>query len=159
MITEFGLEPFPVTVRSLQITLIDKLHALNSNSLRGRIRSYSRHLYDIHMILPHIKFDGEFFRLLKEIGEYERKALASLRVPIKLDPSGPAASLRDVMTNNVYKEDYETVTMPLLFRKVSYGDAVRSLASAIEKIDYTEGEFIVDPPKYFTLYRRRTAKV
>jgi len=158
VISEFDLGPCPVTVQSLQITLIDKLHSLNSNSLRGRINSYSRHLYDIHKILPHIKFDREFFRLLKEIGEHERKALALLRKPIDLDPSGLTASLRTVISNNVYKEDYETVTLPLLFKKVSYEDAVRSLASAIDEIDYAEGEFLIDPPINFMLRGRRTAK-
>ena len=109
------------------------------------------------MILPHIRFDEEFFRLLKELGEYDKKALANLRYPIDFDPSQLAASLKKMVYDKVYKNDYETVTMPLLFKKVSYEDAARSLSSAADKMGYEEGEFVIDPPMNFTL-RRRTAK-
>ncbi|MDR0335184.1 MAG: nucleotidyl transferase AbiEii/AbiGii toxin family protein [Methanomassiliicoccaceae archaeon] len=158
VISKFDLGPFDVTVQSLQVTFIDKLHSLNSNSLRGRINAYSRHLYDIHKILPHIRFDGEFFRLLKEIGEHERKAVAAFRVPIDLDPSALTASLRNVISDDVYKNDYETTTFPLLFVKVPYEDTIRSLGTALDEIDAEEGEFAVEPQLNFLIRARRTAK-
>jgi len=159
IIAKYGLGPFDATVQSLPITLIDKLHALNSNYLKGKITSYSRHLYDIHKILPHVVFNEEFFRLLKELGENDRKALAGLRRPILFDPADLTASLRKIVSENVYKNDYETTTLPLLFKKVPYEDAVRSLRTALTKIDgIEEGSLSLDPPMNFIIRSRRTAK-
>jgi hypothetical protein len=106
LISKFDLEPFDVTVQALQVTLIDKLYALNSNYLKGRVDGYSRHLYDIHRILPQIRFDGELFRLLTEVGKHQRKELAGLKHPIDFDPTGLPASLRKIISEDVYKPKF-----------------------------------------------------
>jgi len=110
------------------------------------------------MILPYIEFSKEFFELLEEIGEFEKSDLAKMRVPINFDPSGLAGSLREIISKDVYKEDYENVTMPLLFRKVPYDEAISSLRTAVDKMHVEEGEFKIDLSLNFTLCRR-TAKV
>ena len=158
VIAEYGLEPFDATVQSLNITFIDKLYALIVYHLKNRVEGRSRHLYDLHRILPHIELNGEFFRLLEEMGEYERNDLASMRSPIDIDPSMFTTSLRNIISEEVYKKDYETKTLPLLFDAVPYKETVRSLQSVIDRIDAEGGEFLVDKPMNFIVHGRKTAK-
>jgi hypothetical protein len=158
VIAEYGLEPFDATVQSLNITFIDKLYALIVYHLKNRVEGRSRHLYDLHRILPHIELNGEFFRLLEEMGEYERNDLASMRSPIDIDPSMFTTSLRNIISEEVYKKDYETKTLPLLFDAVPYEETVRSLRSVIDRIDAESGEFLVDKPMNFIIHGRTAAE-
>ncbi|MCL1904777.1 MAG: nucleotidyl transferase AbiEii/AbiGii toxin family protein, partial [Methanomassiliicoccaceae archaeon] len=140
----YGLESFDITVQSLELTLVDKLYALNTYYLKGRIDARSRHLYDIHKILPHVVFDKEFFDLLAEIGEKERNDFEKMREPVDFDPSGLAGSLREIVDEETYRKDYENNTMPLLFDRTPYEDVIASLLSVIDEIDVEEGEFLID---------------
>jgi hypothetical protein len=161
VVSKYDLGPFDISVQTLQLTFVDKLYALNSYHMRNRIEARSRHLYDLHKILPHIKFDKEFFGLLRELGEYERNEFARSGNFADFDPSNLTEYLRGIISRNAYRDDYESNTLPLLFRKVPYEDTVHSLGYALSRIDdMEEGEFMIDVIAELRISPcRRTAKV
>ena len=142
VISEFGLEPFDVAVQPLKITFIDKLYAVAVNCLEKKITRQSRHLYDLHMIIPHIEFDKEFFLLLKEIGEYETSGFMNKET--SFDPSALKEILRNIISEGAYEKDYEDNTLPLLFEPVPYSDVARSMLSSLDDMETEEGEFLID---------------
>ena len=40
--------------------------------------------------------------------------------------------LREIIDKKVYKEDYDTITVPLLFENVSYDKAITALESILQ---------------------------
>ena len=41
--------------------------------------------------------------------------------------------LKEIISKNIYKENYENITLPLLFETVSYEQAVAALSDILEK--------------------------
>ncbi len=68
-LSDYGLEPFMMNVQALERTLIDKVFAICDYYLTQKSRRLSRHIYDIHKILPLVKFDEHFKELLEKVRE------------------------------------------------------------------------------------------
>ena len=66
-IEKYDLFPFEINVQSLERTLIDKIYALCDYAISNKIYRHSRHLYDIHMILPLIDINDDFIKLFNEV--------------------------------------------------------------------------------------------
>ncbi|GHV00917.1 hypothetical protein FACS1894211_09530 [Clostridia bacterium] len=132
VIEQYGLEPFPVTVQTLERTFIDKLFALCDYVLDGRITEHSRHLYDLHMIKNHVKIDKKFRALFEEV----RRAREGQVGCLSAEPNIQIPKLlRGIIKDEVYRYDYEHITTSLLYDKVPYEVAVKSLAKIISELD------------------------
>jgi len=68
-LSDYGLVPFMMNVQALERTLIDKVFAICDYYLTQKSRRLSRHIYDIHKILPLVKFDEHFKELLEKVRE------------------------------------------------------------------------------------------
>ena len=64
---KFMLDKFSMKLQSLERTYIDKVFALCDYYIEGKSKRYSRHLYDIYMLTPLMKFDDNFKSLVEEI--------------------------------------------------------------------------------------------
>ncbi|MDR0334921.1 MAG: nucleotidyl transferase AbiEii/AbiGii toxin family protein [Methanomassiliicoccaceae archaeon] len=127
IISECGLEPFQVRVQSLERTFADKIFAMCDYYMTGKINGQSRHLYDIHKILPHMTLNDDlkdFIGEVRKVREGKRDCLSAAK-----DVSLPG-TIDTVMANNAYKRDYNERTAPLLYETVAYAD----IASSMRKI-------------------------
>jgi hypothetical protein len=129
IISEYGLEPYPVRVQSIERTFIDKLFAICDYYLDGRIREHSRHLYDIHKLLPYIKIDETLKQLMVET-RLARQGKAFC--PSAAENQDIKELLQRVISESTYKKDYQTITEDLLFESVTYEQAIESLSSVID---------------------------
>lgn len=128
LISQFELEPFFVNVQSLKRTFIDKLFALGDYYLNGKIIEHSRHIYDLYKLRNAVVMDENLRELFKEV-----------RIERSLHPTCVSAaegvSLREVLQKIIdektYKRDYESITEGLLFEKVSYDRAIKSLQEIV----------------------------
>lgn len=132
---KYGLEPFMMNVQALERTLIDKVFAICDYYLTEKSRRLSRHIYDIHKILPLIKFDEQFKELLQKVRE--------IRCSLDICPSAkPEINrnqlLKEICDKNFFKHDYEGVTQFFIFDNIKYKEAKISLQKIIESGVFTE---------------------
>ena len=129
IVNEFELEPFTMTVQSLERTLIDKVFALCDYYLQDKIHRHSRHIYDIHMLLPHITINEEFKNLILEV----RNQRASMKIcPSAYEGIIINQLLKNIITKEIYKDDYTTITTYFQNKPVAYNEAVKTLEKIID---------------------------
>lgn len=129
IIEEYGLQPFTMTVQTLDRTLIDKVFALCDYYLQGKTKRHSRHIYDIYMLLPRVTLD-ENFRLL--IGEV-RSHRAKMAICPSAQPEVSISSmLGEILRNRTYEQDYDTITHYFLNHPLPYEEAVAALHRIID---------------------------
>ena len=128
-IAEYELEPFNMKVQVLDRTLVDKVFALCDYYLEGKTTRHSRHVYDIHMLLPHVALDERFKTLVKEVREDRKASPVCLSAQ---DGVNVPDLLLKIVTENIYKSDYEELTERLLEEKVAYQEAIKSIRALIE---------------------------
>lgn len=121
---EYELRPFTMNVQSIERTLIDKVFAICDYYMQGKIKRYSRHIYDIYMLLPQIEQDQSFKKLVKQV----RK----LRAEMSVCPSAVAgvdvpALLYEIIDKEVFKEDYANITTYFQNHPLEYENAIRAL--------------------------------
>lgn len=122
---EYGLLPFTMKIQGLDRTLIDKVFAICDYYMKKMTRRYSRHLYDIYKLLPLVPLDDDFRKLVKEVREIRAKN-------VKLCPSAqPGVNvteiLYDIINNEIYRNDFETVTCRILNEQISYDVCISAI--------------------------------
>lgn len=126
---EFNLMPFEITVQAIERTLVDKVFALCDYYMAGNTDRHSRHLYDIYKILENTILPESFASLIIEV--------RALRAPLPICPSAAGGIninciLREIISKDVYKQDYKQITESLLFSPVSYETAISSLQYLVD---------------------------
>lgn len=126
---EFDLMPFEITVQTIERTLIDKVFALCDYYMSGKTERHSRHLYDIHKILENTILPESFAALIGEV--------RALRAPLPICPSAANGIninciLEEIISKDVYRQDYKQITENLLFSPLSYETAISSLQHLID---------------------------
>lgn len=121
---EYGLLPFQMKIQSIERTLADKVFALCDYYLEGRLKRHSRHIYDIYMLYPHVAQTEEFKQLVHKVREQ--------RSNMSICPSAVAGQnipelLNTILRDEVYKEDYSTITSYFQHTPVPYEEAVSAL--------------------------------
>ena len=126
---EFSLEPFCMKVQDINRTLADKVFAICDYYLEGKTERHSRHLYDIHKLLPLIKLDSDFRNLVVEVraGRLDSKVCHSAKEGIN-----PNEILNKIIEENTFKEDYDAVTDNLLNEIIAYNDVIASLQIVVD---------------------------
>ena len=128
--SEYGLQPFPMKVQSLERTLADKLFAIGDYYLAGReINKHSRHLYDIYKLFPLVKMDETFHQLVLDARKEREKN--DICLSAQEGVSLPAL-LQKIITEGAYRYGYNHLTVRLLDEDVSYEEAVAALTKIIE---------------------------
>jgi len=127
---QFGLEPFIMNVQSLERTFVDKVFALCDYYLQGKSKRYSRHLYDVYKLMPLVKMDDDFAKLVNEVREHR------LRMPYcpSAERSIDVVSLiNQFCDDDFYREDYQAITSYFAADYVAYEDVMANMR-AIAKI-------------------------
>ena len=123
-IVKYELEPFSIEVQTLARTLVDKTFAICDYYLTNKCRRHSRHLYDISKLLAEVEMNQNLVNLYNEV----RGMRAKIKVCISAQEG---VSLSEVLTKIIdeepFKEDYETLTMPLLYEDYPYNLCKESL--------------------------------
>jgi hypothetical protein len=127
---EFGLLAFEVKANSLERTFADKVFAVCDYYLmKGSLTRQSRHIYDLSKLLGVIGLN-EGMRNLMDIVKAQR--VGSYGNPSASDGVDLPGLLAEIKEKEVYRSDYERVTMPLLYEEVSHEEAVDALAVIAE---------------------------
>ena len=120
----YNLMPFEITTQTIERTLVDKVFALCDYYLDGKTERHSRHLYDIHKIIESVGISEKLSSLIPEV----RAVRAELSVCPSAKPRVCVTEiLHEIMKKQVYKGDYEDITMGLLFVPESYDTVIQSL--------------------------------
>lgn len=126
---QYGLEPFPILVQTLDRTLIDKVFALCDYYLTDRVAEHSRHLYDISKLLDVVSLDAGFAKLFQRV-RVDRQFGNSQCVSADSQYS-ITALLKEILEKDVYKTDYENITSHVLYESVTYDRAVMGIEELI----------------------------
>lgn len=126
----YDLAPFVLNVQTTDRTFVDKLFALGDYYLADTIQGHSRHIYDLYRILPTIKFDDDFKKLVKTVREErkEHKTCSSAQDNIDMN-----SLISEMISAEAYRHDYENITSALLFKPVDYNTAVKVLDEVIRE--------------------------
>lgn len=117
-------------LQSIERTYIDKVFALCDYYMEGRVKRYSRHLYDIYKLTPLISFDSTFRQLVTEV----RKHRATMQVcPSAAESVSVPEVVRAFCESGYYKADYETITAYFTEDEVPYEDTILCLSDLMRK--------------------------
>jgi hypothetical protein len=128
VVKEYGLQPFVMSVQGIDRTLADKVFALCDYYLQGKTKRYSRHIYDIYMLLPKVPQNEEFKELVRQV--------RLLRAEMSICPSAaPGVNipelLKEILDKEVYKSDYHEITTYFQKYPVSYEEAISAIREII----------------------------
>ncbi len=128
-ITEFQLDPFEMKVQGLDRTLVDKVFAVCDYYLQDKVQKHSRHLYDIYKLFSLVPQDEAFKKLVGEVREV--RAQSSICPSAQPGVDVPAL-LKKLISEKVYKSDYDNLTMQLLEEQVAYTVVIKTLTRIAE---------------------------
>lgn len=129
VLRQYELEIFPMKVQGIDRTLVDKVFAICDYYMKGNVKKHSRHIYDIYKLLPLIAQDESFRKLVKDV----RSVRAGTNIcPSAMQGVDVTALLKKIVAENVYKEDYNVLTVRLLEEKIGYEEALGAVESIAE---------------------------
>ena len=128
-IKQYDLEPFTLNVQTAERTMIDKMYALADYYLLNTTTEHSRNIYDIYKLSEIVTVDDTLKELALSVAEERRPHKMCLSVQ---NGKNVTEILREVIDKKTYKEDYDTITVPLLFEAVSYNTAVSALENILQ---------------------------
>lgn len=125
----YDLMPFEITTQTIERTLVDKVFALCDYYMQEKTERHSRHLYDIHKIVENMGISDELQKLIPEV-----RAVRSEMIVCPLAKEGVCVAdvLREIIESQVYKSDYEDITMGLLFVPETYDAVIQSLKKILD---------------------------
>lgn len=130
LITEYGLDLFPMRLQALERTYIDKIFALCDYFMEGKSKRYSRHLYDIYKLTPMIHIDDDFRFLVKEVREHRSKMKIC---PSAKDGVDIQALIHQFCAEDFFKSDYNDITDYFVDDMVKYTDAIETILELADK--------------------------
>lgn len=129
IITEYQLQPFKMTLQSLERTFADKVFALCDYYLAQKIQRNSRHIYDLYMLFPKIEMSDEFKELVGKIREHRAKMSICLSAQ---EGICIPELLKKIIEEDIYKADYEEITTYFQNHPVEYDKAITVLNAIID---------------------------
>lgn len=129
LVKQYGLERFTVKTITKERTLVDKIFAICDYHISGKLDRQSRHVYDIHQLLPLVKLDDDFLALFNRVKEY-RVNLETCH-SVRGDKS-ISFLLNELVEKNTYRNDYNARTYPLLYDGVTYNACLPSIKKIAE---------------------------
>ena len=125
----YNLMPFEITTQTIERTLVDKVFAICDYYMQGKTERHSRHLYDIHKIVTSIGITDEMKRRVPEV----REVRSNLSIcPSAMEEVSVTNILYEIIDKQVYKMDYENITLGLLFVPETYQAVIQSIRQLAE---------------------------
>lgn len=129
IVREFGIEPFEMTVQSLERTFADKVFAICDYYMEGKVKRHSRHIYDLYMLLPKIILDDAYRELVAEIRNH--RARMSICPPAQ--PGVDVSELlKEIITKEIYRADYKEITTYFQNHPLEYEKAISAIRTIAE---------------------------
>lgn len=135
IVNEYDLYPFMMKVQSIDRTLADKVFAICDYYLQGKTRRYSRHIYDIYMLLQVISLNDDFKNLVKQVRTVRSEMSICLSAAEGVDIP---KLLKEIIVKEVYKEDYASITTYFQNNPVSYEKAIEAVSTIAESGMFVE---------------------
>ena len=129
IVEEFGLQPFMMTLQSLERTFADKVFAVCDYYLAGNVKRHSRHIYDLYMLLPYITMNEEYKKLVHEIRLHRSRMPVCPSAQPQMDIN---ALLKKIMQDEVYRADYDDITAYFQNHPVPYSEVIGVLEKITE---------------------------
>ena len=129
IVDEYSLQPFVMNVQGIDRTLADKVFAICDYYIQGKTKRYSRHIYDIYMLLPVVELNEKFKELIKQVREVRAKMNVCPSAALGVDVP---KLLREIIEKEVYKEDYSEITTYFQNHPVSYESAIEAVRIVAE---------------------------
>lgn len=131
IIKEYDLEPFEMTIQSIDRTFIDKIFAVCDYHLQKNYLRYSRHIYDLHRIwksglLKMNKVNDIVEEVIKDRQLFGKSNLSCM------PGQKPNELLKEIYNNHVYKDDYNDITTAFIYKPVDYFIAIESIKEIYE---------------------------
>lgn len=133
LIKDFELEPFSMKVQGLDRTLADKIFAICDYYMLNTVQKHSRHLYDIHMLLPLVPMDENFRELMHDVREDRKASPVCVSAQDEVDIS---AVLQQIIKENAYRSDYNNLTTQLLEEPIAYETVIDSLRQVAAQLTF-----------------------
>ena len=125
-IGNFSLDPFEMKVQSIDRTMADKIFALCDYYMKGNVSRHSRHIYDICKLLPLVPLNDAFARLVHEVRSVRAK---NVTLCLSAQPGvNISEKLMEIVDNNIYQTDYESVTSRILEEHIPYETAIKAVS-------------------------------
>ena len=124
LVRAYGLEPFEVRTLKIERTFVDKTFAICDYHLSGRLTRTSRHIYDLHSLLPLITLDDDLVDLYKSVSDYRLLLPSCYAVQSDLPLS---TLIHQIVEEGTFRADYRQWTVPMLFEGVSYEDCIPAI--------------------------------
>lgn len=129
IVNVFDLNPFTMNVQAIDRTLADKVFAICDYYLQNKTKRYSRHIYDIYMLLPVVELNENFKELVKQV----RKMRSEMSIcPSAITGVDVPKLLREIIEKEVYKEDYFEITTYFQNHPVGYESAIEAVKTIAE---------------------------
>ena len=133
VIAQYGLEPFSMKANSMERTFADKVFAVCDYYLSGEaLDRQSRHIYDLHKLLPTVELNRSMADLIIEVRNQRR---GKSRCHSAEDGVSVSATLREIATLHPYRNDYEKITARLLYEEVPYEKALTALLAIADYLE------------------------
>ncbi len=129
-IRQYKLQPFSMSVRTMDRALADKIFDLCDSYLAGRISGQSYNIYDISRMLEYVPLGNGFADMFENV-RAERKVSGSERYISADDACNIPGILSEILAGDVYKRDYCSVTANALADNVSYEEACSDIQKLI----------------------------
>lgn len=125
----YDLMPFEITTQTIERTLVDKVFAICDYYMQEKTEGHSRHLYDIYKIIEKIGISDEVKKLVPEV-----RGICSEMIVCPSAKEGVCVEdiLKEIIESQIYKSDYEDITMGLLFLLETYETVIQSLQKIVD---------------------------
>lgn len=129
VIDEYLLYPFSLNVQSMSRTFVDKTFAICDYYLSNRIEGHSRHIYDLYMLLKKIDLNESIRELVAEVRAERKTGKTCLSAQDNVSINNV---LKEIISTQVFKNDYQHLTIQLLYDSIPYNTAISALSDIIE---------------------------
>lgn len=135
LIEQYCLQPFTIKVQGLERTFIDKTFAICDYYLQGKTERHSRHIYDLYMLLPKVKFDEGLIDLIKEVREQRKKISTCLSAQPGINVN---ELLHKIDKEKYFFDDYVSVTTVFQRNPLPYEEVIKVINIIIESGLFSE---------------------
>lgn len=122
------LRPVFINVQAPVRTLIDKIFAICDYYISNDIIEHSRHIYDIYKLISSIDMNSVFFEIYEKVRVDRQKNKTCLSAMNGVDM---ISLLSKIVTSQIFKNDYNSITESLLFERIDYNVAIRGIETVI----------------------------
>lgn len=128
VVEEYYLQPFVMNVQGMERTLADKVFALCDYYLMGKSKQYSRHIYDIYMLLPRVPQNEDFKQLVRQV----RKLRTEMDIcPSAVDGVDIPTLLIEIIDKEFYKAEYQEITTYFQNHPLDYEEVISALQTIV----------------------------